>query len=226
MEEESVANQLVGLRRRLVVAAAIAALTVLGGFAGTARAALLPNLLPGVLGPADTASACDASKQAFARWGDSAYYMLMPGGSFESGTPAWSLAGAARVVDGNEPFHLNQAGDTRSLALLAGASATTPSMCYRGDMGKLRFVARGKGTLRVQVIVRSATGSLLSTLDSVLLDGGAITGTGDWTPSREIYLALSQLGGLLVTDSISFRFVAESGWWQIDDASLDPNYNW
>lgn len=220
------ASHLLNVRRLRVVAAVLVALAGIAAFGGTARASLLPNLLPGVLGTADSPSSCTASKQAFARWGDSAYYMLMPGGSFESGTAAWSLSGGARVVHGNEPFYLNSSTDSRSLYLPAGASGTTPSMCYGGDMGKLRFVARGYGQLRVQVIVKSLAGGLLSTLDSVLIDGGTVGGTGYWSPSREVYMTLSQVGGLLATDTISFRFVADSGSWQIDDAYIDPNFSY
>src|SRR5438128_1798101 len=192
---------------------ALVAVLVCGVVASTpANASLLPNLLPGVLGPADTASSCTGSTKPFSPWGDSSYYMLMPGGSFESG-PAWSLSRGAKVVSGNEPYDVNGSG-SKSLYLPAGGSATTPSMCYGGDKGKLRFFVKGTGTMHVEVIVKSLTGTLLSTLNAVL-DGGTISGTGSWTPSPQVMLGLNQLGGSLVTDSISFRFVADSGSWQI-----------
>jgi hypothetical protein len=208
------------------VALAFVAALVVAVVPASAQAALLPGLLPGVLAPADTAQSCTASAQVFAPWGDYAYYMLMPGGTFEPGGHAWSLSSGARVVPVNEPFYVNAAGDSNSLYLPAGARATTPSMCYGGDMGKLRFFAKGTGTLRVQAIVKSATGGLLGGLNALLVDAGRIEGTGAWAPSREVGLLLNQLGGLLVTDSISFRFVAESGSWLIDDAYLDPAYQW
>ena len=49
-----------------------------------------------------SASYCDpSSTQAFAQWGDSALYTLLPNGSFENGSASWALSGGARVVDGN-----------------------------------------------------------------------------------------------------------------------------
>lgn len=39
---------------------------------------------------------------AFAPWGDSASYALVPGGDFESS--AWSLQGAAHRVAGSDPY--------------------------------------------------------------------------------------------------------------------------
>src|SRR5687767_14370828 len=76
------------------------------GIAAVACALALPGaasagLLTGILSTSE-ASYCDPDvNQYFKRWGDSALYRLVPGGSFE-GTHGWRLANGAKVVSGNE----------------------------------------------------------------------------------------------------------------------------
>ena len=65
-------------------------MAVLAGFALPSDAGLLGT---------GSASYCDPdSAQTFRPWSDSSYYMLTPGGSFESGSPSWDLNGGAKVV--------------------------------------------------------------------------------------------------------------------------------
>lgn len=159
--------------------------------------------------------------QPFEQWGDSARYALVPGGSFESGEPSWSLSGGARVVEGNEPFYVRSASDTRSLLLPPGSSVTTPNTCFVLGNWHLRFflVNRGSpsGTLRVTVAVRNLLGVLR------VLDGGTVSATGEWRPSPRVGLLVSNLTSLL-NSSISFRFtpVGTGAAFQIDDVYLDP----
>lgn len=169
------------------------------------------------------ASYCDKTPvRPFLPWGDGTFYVLTPGGSFESGTPAWSLAGSARVVSGNEPFHVHSSSDSRSLSLPAGSSATTPTMCFAsGDM-QLRLFAVSAGStpgLKVQIVVRNLLGGLLS-----VLDGGTVSPSGSWQPVKPLGLMFTNLGNLLgTTTAISLRFTPMgSGSWQIDDVYLDP----
>lgn len=97
---------------------------------------LLPFLLvPMVLGIAEpTAGAACAGRKPvrpFKRFGDPARYVLVPDGGFERRARGWSLAGGARVVAGNEPYHVGSRRDRRSLRLPAGASATSPRCSAR-----------------------------------------------------------------------------------------------
>jgi hypothetical protein len=62
--------------------------------------------------------------QPFLPWLDLGSYFLMPGGSFENGAPGWTLAGGAKVVNGNESFSVGVAKDSHSLSLPPGSSAT------------------------------------------------------------------------------------------------------
>jgi hypothetical protein len=159
----------------------------------------------------------DATSQVFRSWGDAANYALVPDGGFEAGASGWALTGDARVVAGNEPYHLHASADSSSLRLAAGATTTSPQMCIGLLSSKMRFVLGGTAgsTVRVQVIYRGPLSSVLG-----IFDGGTAKTSGTWAPSPE----LSMLGGFLplLTQSVQFRFVALSGAVMIDDVYLDP----
>jgi hypothetical protein len=201
-----------GKRPPLVIAAALCVLA----FSSTAQAGLLSGLLPGLVSPSDTPSVCETTvSQPFARWGDSSNYVLVPGGAFEPGSPAWVLSGGARVIAGNEPFYVHSKNDRYSLYMPAGSSVTTPPMCFAPGDWKLRFFATG-GTVRVKIVVKSLLGVLS------VLDGGTVSSGGTWQPSSQLKLYLTNLGAVLATNSISLRLVAGSTSVRIDDAYLDP----
>lgn len=167
------------------------------------------GLLPGCSAP---------TSKPFARWDDDAYYSLIPGGSFEPGAPAWSLAGGAQIVAGNEPFYVRSAEDSSSLLLPPGSVATTPRTCYALADWHMRFFVTGSGTVRVTVVVRNLLGVLS------ILDGGSVTGGGTWSPSPRVRLTVNSLTNpLLSGGSITLRFSSVgSAPVQIDDAYLDP----
>lgn len=166
-------------------------------------------------------SGCDSASQVFAPWGDSAYYALVPGGSFESGTPAWAMSGGARVVAGNEPFYVRSRSDSRSLYLPSGSAALSPTVCFGlGDWHGRFFVRNagsGGGSLKVDIVVKSLVGGLVS-----ILDGGSVSAGGTWSPSPRIRLTLTNLCSLLGVRAIAFRFRASGGSFQVDDVYLDP----
>ncbi|HYZ20345.1 MAG TPA: hypothetical protein VE615_12420 [Gaiellaceae bacterium] len=186
---------------------------------GSAPAALLGDTLPGTVATNDKPSTCEAqTSQPFARWGDNANYVLMPGGTFEPSAPAWKLTGGAKIARGNEPYYVNAKTDAYSLTLPAGSSATTPPMCFAFGDWKLRFFAVGSsGKLRVKVNVKSALGLLSG------LDAGTMTSGSKWQPSPEMQLLLTNISGLLAVESISLTFSpASSNTVRIDDGYLDP----
>jgi hypothetical protein len=179
---------------------------------------LLSGVLPGLVSPADTPSVCDTTaSQPFARWGDKNMYVLVPGGSFESGAPAWKLAGGAKIVSGNESFYVRSSADRHSLYLPAGSSATSPPMCFAPGDWHVRYFSAGSGTVRVKIVVKSLLGVLS------VLDGGSVSSGSTWKPSPEVRLLLTNICGLLATDSISLRFTpANTAGLRIDDVYLDP----
>ena len=207
---------------RLVVRTVVCALGMLALSAPAAQAGLLSGVLPGVVSPSDTPSTCDTSaSQPFARWGDYANYVLVPGGSFEDGASGWTLSRGTSIVSGNEPYYVHNRSDRRSLYIPAGGSATTPPMCFAFGDWHLRFFAASSSssssTLQVKVVVKSLCGVLS------ILDGGVVRANTSWQPSPRLALLLTNVGGLVATDSVSFRLVpADGASWRIDDVYLDP----
>jgi hypothetical protein len=207
------------------VAAPVArrALAVLVGFAIVAALAATAPAKAGLIGTGP-ASYCDPDpQQVFAPWGDSAQYATLLNGGFEDGSAGWALSGGARVVSGNEPFHVAGADDSHSLLLPAGSSAYSATVCFALGDWHLRLFARSVGSragaLRVQVIVPSLLGSLLT-----VLDGGTVTGDGTWAPSPRLQLLLSNVTRLVGTRAVAFRFtpVGPGAAYQVDDVYLDP----
>ncbi|MGZ4258614.1 MAG: hypothetical protein ACXVRE_12700 [Gaiellaceae bacterium] len=194
------------------------------GVAIIAALALSSTAKAGLLGTSP-ASYCDpAPTQAFAAWGDSAYYARLLNSDFENGDYAWALGGGARVVSGNEPFFVGgDSTDSHSLLLPAGSSAYSGTVCFALGDWDLRFLMRNvgspSGALRVQVIVPSLLGSLLT-----VLDAGTVSSGSSWTPSPQLQLLLSNVTSLLGTKAVAFRFtpVGFGAAYQIDDVYLDP----
>lgn len=194
--------------RRLVPAAACAA----------ALAAAVPAQA-GVL--VSSATDCDTQtlSQPFLPWADLASYTLAPGGAAESGA-GWSMSGAS-IAPGNEPWSVHAAGDSSSLSLPDGASATTGAMCVGIEHPTIRFFARPAtaltGSLNVEVLFETAAGDVVSAPVATL------TGTSGWSVSP-VYPIAASLLPLLPGDrtAVAFRFSASGGGWSVDDVYVDP----
>jgi len=164
----------------------------------------------------------------FRPWGDVNSYALTPGGDFESGPAGWTLRGGARVVTGNESFNVGGPGQTHSLSLPAGSSATSPPMCIGLLSSHMRLFTSNTGAsrskLRVQVVYGGGAGALLGAVGATLgiSDVANLTSTGAWKPSSPV----AMFGGILpvLTRSVRFRFTPldTAGKWRIDDVYLDP----
>ena len=168
------------------------------------------------------AARCPAqpAQPSFSRWGDSASYFLVPGGSFE-GTLAqagWTLAGAT-LTPGNEPFHINGASDSQSLTIGAGGSATSPVFCVDSTMPSLRFFVRETAPgsdLKVQGVVQTRRGPFSVTVGD--LPDGAVS---SWTPVQINVETGRMPRGISIPAALRF-LVPGSGSWQIDDVYVDP----
>ncbi len=176
----------------------------------------------GLIGTGSASYCSPNASQPFAP-ADLNSYTLLPGGSFESGTPPWALSGGAKVVSGNETSYLNGSGDSHSLYLPAGGSAVTPTTCFALGDWHVRFMLKNvgatSGSVDVQVIVPSLVGGLLT-----ILDGGTVRAGSTWTPSPRVELLLSNVTSLLGTRAVAFRFTAvgRGAAFQLDDVYLDP----
>jgi hypothetical protein len=158
----------------------------------------------------------------FAPWGDGAPYLLAPNGDLENGGSAWSLGRGAAVVEGNESFRVSSPADHRSLALRAGSSATTASMCIGVEHRTMRFflkrtAASRKSMLDVDVLYTNAGGRPRS------LRIGRIGAGRTWTASPIIALVVNKLAAARDNAmQVSFRFTPRSGGVAIDGVYVDP----
>jgi hypothetical protein len=170
-------------------------------------------------------SPCDGAtlSQSFARFGDSAYYKLVPGGDFEGTLDGWALRGGAAKGSGSESFGVTGAGAS-SLTLPAGASATTPAVCVNAGAPTYRFFSRSSGGLlgllplmKVELVYRS------NLLGLVALPLGTAVPSSSWTPSLPLFTGAIAAG--LIDDGVSdlsLRFTSLTGTWRIDDVLVDP----
>jgi hypothetical protein len=203
-----------GKARATLVAAAVS-LVAFGASASSASAGLLVS----------TARNCSANTltQPFAGFGDKAWYTPVPGGSFESGQPGWTLGGKAKVVSGNEPWYVGGSTHSRSLSLPAGSVATSPAMCVGLGEPTLRYFAKAQsllgltGAMTVEVLTETSLGLTVA----VPLLPGALTNS--WKPGL-ITPVVANLLPLLPDQktAVAFRFRAVTGNWTIDDVYVDP----
>jgi hypothetical protein len=167
------------------------------------------------------ASGCSTQPTApvFAPWGDGAQYVLAPGGGFEAGAAQWAFSGGAAVADGNEPFRVGGDADASSLALPAGAEATSPQVCIDVAHPTIRLFARDDGGLlsRLTVSVRFRT-----LLGWTTLPVGVISAGSEWQPTPAVPVVVNLLSLLGGAQDVSFRFDADGGDWAIDDVYVDP----
>lgn len=186
----------------------------------TATAALM--LAPGSANAGalvTTAEKCAAQSlsQVFLPWGDPANYTLHPGGDFEPGSPAWD---GATTAAGNEPWHVADDGDGRSLAMAQGSTVTSPSICVGIEHPTIRFFTKASSTLatlKVEVLFLDGAGTEQS------LQIGVVTGNSDWAPTVQTPIVANLLP--LLPDSrtpVAFRLTALSGNWKVDDFYVDP----
>jgi hypothetical protein len=196
-------------RRHAAVLAAVCSSLVLA--VPAAEASLLPATCPD-----------QATERPFLPWLDPMSYVLAPNGGFESGASGWKLSGGAAVGAGNEPWSVHDDGDTRSLSLPAGSSATSSPMCIGIDRPLLRlFVKRTSGTLlstlKIEVLYEGASGDLNVTSLGVLALGS------NWQPTLPAPILASLLPVIDGdTSVVAFRFTPMSGSWRVDDVYVDP----
>ena len=189
---------------RICLCSVVAAAGLLAATAGTGRAALS---CPG-----------QTYVQPFTPWLDYANYVQLQNGSLES-TTGWALSGGASQVSGNEPYYVDDAGDSKSLALPSGATAVSPPLCVTLLHPDLRFFARNTGspTALLQVDVTTTILGLRITTPVGILAAGS-----SWQPTAPLPFLTNLLAP--VVDDVQFRFTAlgRGGAWQIDDAYVDP----
>jgi hypothetical protein len=202
-------------RLRSLASALIASASLLALSAAPADAGVLVKSAVGCGTP--------PAAQPFARWGDSALYSLVSNGGLESGSTDWSLSNAS-VVSGNESYYVRAAGDSKSLSLPAGSSATTRAYCVGLSKPAMRFFAKSANTgllssLRVDVLVETSLGLTVS------LPIGTVSPNSAWAPSPRLLIVANLLPLLPGQQTpVAFRFTPQgTGNWWIDDVYVDPH---
>jgi hypothetical protein len=173
-----------------------------------------PSVLPSCVG--------QAFEQPFLPWADPASYVLAPGGSFEARQRVWALHGA-RVVNGNEPFFVHSASESRALQLPAGASATSPAICVGLAYPTVRMFAlrSGSATSRLRVEVLFATPDRTIRAATIAL----LPGTTSWAPTLPMTLAgnlPATLDPQRAAVALRFSVLGSGATWRIDDVYVDP----
>ncbi len=209
----------VKIRRPYVTIAAVTAAL----FASLAMSTSSAQAGP-LVGSAPNCSDFETS-QPFLPWADTTEYFLNPGGDFEDGAAGWDLDGNASVVGGNEPYYVNDTGDSHSLSLAGGSSATSSTVCLGLEHPTMRFfVKKNSGSplalLRVNVNFEDATGNVHT------LPIGIVWGGGGWRPSTPM-LVVANLLPLLPGQytPVTFTFTPHGGSWTIDDVYVDPKHH-
>jgi hypothetical protein len=191
-------------------------LVVLGILAGPASAAIVTP----------SPSCTPATTEPFAAFGDTNDYFLVPGGSFESGGPAWNLSGGAVLAAGNNTAGSDPSTNVTSLSLPSGGSATSPSFCVSWAAPTMRFFLRNTG----------AASSRLGITEQVTFPNGfqisypfaQLTASKSWgTTLMPLPFGANLLAALFsptgsVNVAFQFRPLDASGQWRIDDVYVDP----
>jgi hypothetical protein len=192
-----------------------------GRFAALLVTAMLA--LAALAGSAEAACPYSGAEKVFSPWGDQRNYVLAPDGGFEAGGYGWQLNRGATVVEGNESYYLNDAGDSKSLSLPAGSSAVSPPVCMAIDTPSFRLVARNSGDPSSQLRVE-ASYKLLGLIRTKTV--GTLRAGSTWAPTQSVstVLTLSTIIGTLIPSAIEIRFTPldSSGKWQVDDVYIDP----
>jgi hypothetical protein len=152
--------------------------------------------------------------QPFTPWGDSNSYVLTTGGSFETGTPSWSLSGGAKIVSDNAPNKLDPAGSSHALYLPAGSSATSACVTAPHIVGIVRFFAKNMGVsggqLKVEVLVKGG-----------VYQAGTITAGSSWAPSAMLPSNAPNYSGA-VTYQVRLTPIGTGSAFTVDDVYFDP----
>jgi hypothetical protein len=198
--------------------------TVAAAFiAAIASAALASPASAGLITQSAASCPDGTLTQPFKRWGDTANYKLVGGGSFEGGATGWTLSGGATVVAGNESFKVGGSTHSKSLSLPRGSRAVTPFTCVGLNEPSLRLFARRQSGLLTSLFVEVQLQTTLGLTAWLPVLPGDLGG-GSWHPTAQMPLIVNLLT-LSSSDRtpVRFRFTPLLlGSWQIDDVYVDP----
>jgi hypothetical protein len=174
---------------------------------------------PSVAGAATAMAYCSTStgSQVFAPLLDTRYYVPVPGGTFEAGTPSWTLTGGAATVTADDPFDIGGRAETTALQVPGGAVATSPALCMDVTMPTMRYTVRADRAGAVLKLMESQDGGSWQTVASY-----TSSGTSWAAPSYDLTGPLKMSTLTKNTSNVAFRLVATGGTFTVDDVYVDP----
>jgi hypothetical protein len=188
----------------------------------------LAALAAGVANGSAAVNGCSGQTytQPFLPWLDPASYVLDPGATFEDALPGWTLAGGAKVVAGNESYSVNAKGDSHSLSLPPGSSATSAPICVTLAHPTVRFFARNTGSALSALSALSVSVRFPTVLGTATLPIGVVAGGSAWQPTLPILILLNATALVSPNGTIPVQFtfapLLSGGAWQVDDVYVDP----
>jgi hypothetical protein len=191
---------------------------------GTRRVVALPALIGAVAAvlaatasPTAGAATCPpppTSLKPFLAWGDANDYVLTTGGSFEKGSPAWTLSAGAKIVAGTAPNPSAASGSAQSLYLPVGSSATSACVTAPKIIGIVRFFAKNVGAadgrLQVEILVKGS-----------VYQAGTIGAGSTWAPSPMLVSDAPAYKGA-VTYQVRLTPIGAGAALTVDDVYFDP----
>ncbi len=175
----------------------------------------------GPLTSSSPSCAAQAPVQPFLRWNDFADYTLLPGGTFESGTPGWTLENNARVV--TTPT-TDLGGGTRALSIPKGSKVITRPVCVTELHPTIRFFAQAKGSTSTRLLVEVFYEDLGGSVNTMPI--AYLKPSTTWQPTTiiPIHVNLRAAVSPTKTAAVAFRLSAEEGdgTWLVDGLYVDP----
>lgn len=184
--------------------------------------------------PVGQAATCPTlpTSTIFSSFGDANTYFGMPGGSFETGAPGWTLSNATIAGGTNEPWQLGGAADQHALKLTNGGSVTSSPICITPKIPMLRFFVKSNtaagstgnwSQLSVSALIRNSAGSQL-TYYLGQLQGSSYS---SWTLSPQFTWGKQFDSWLFNADGTAtlqlvLTYQGQGGQWWVDDVYVDP----
>lgn len=180
---------------------------------------------------AASAEACPdlPTTQAYAKFGDTADYSLVPGGNFERGGEGWKFSNARIASSG---INAGVLPGVRGVALGGGffsgpSGVITPEFCVNSDHPYFRYMLKAKGAVGVLatfIRYKAADGSTIQ--QQVTSNVSTNLYSGKWVPSELNPLSIKLALGDEETATVQLVFVTPMSYlgagYYIDDIMVDP----
>lgn len=161
-----------------------------------------------------------ATAQYFKQWGDSNYYFLAPGASFQSGAAySWTMSGGATTTSGGDPWNVTKTASPASALIPPGGAATSWTMCVNSTQTALRFFYKSPGVngSALQVYVKVTAGV------NVAINTDAFNGNSSgWAVANIVNLPAMFDSNGQEDVYISFYPINVLATWQVDNVMIDP----